>query len=97
MLAFRNVGLKMLQRFLLSLDGSFTYSREMFKEISQLGRFSRPIACIDGDLRVEILNCRFLDEWKECFPWRSEHRLTVSLYSEAFLRTWSAVLLQDSR
>ena len=30
-------------------------------------------------------------------PWRSEHHLTVSLYSDASSRSWGAVLIQDSQ
>ena len=104
MLAFRNIGLKMLLRFAgkvisfsLAVPGCKLYIRETFKAISQLSRSSRPFACIDGDLRAEILYWRFLDEWKDCLPWRSEHHLTVSLYSDASSRSWGAVLIQDSQ
>ena len=57
----------------------------------------RPFVCVDGDLRAEILYWHFLDEWKDCFPWRSEHHLTVSLYSDASLCAWGAVLIQDGQ
>ena len=100
MLASRDVGLKMLKRFAgkvisfsLAVPGCKLYIRETFKAISRLGRSSRPFVCVDGDLRTEILYWRFLDEWKDCFPWRSEHHLTVSLYSDASLRAWGAVLM----
>ena len=104
MLASRNIGLKMLQRFAgkvisfsLAVPGCKLYVRETFKAISQLSRSSRPFACIDGDLRAEILYWRFLDKWKDCLPWRSEHYLTVSLYSDASSRSWGAVLIQESQ
>ena len=104
MLASHNIGLKMLQRFAgkvisfsLAVPGCKLYIRETFKAISQLSRSSRSFACIDGDLRTEILYWHFLDEWKDCFPWRSEHSLTVSLYSDASLRSWGAVLIRDSQ
>ena len=66
-------------------------------EIKSISRSSRPFACIFGDLCAEILYWRFLDEWKDCLPWRSEHHLTVSLYSDASSRSWGAVLIQDSQ
>ena len=104
MLASRNIGLKMLQRFAgkviscsLAVPGCKLYIRETFKAISQFSRSSRPFACIGGDLRAEILYWRFMDEWKDCLPWRSEHHLTVSLYSDASSRYWGAVLFQDSQ
>ena len=75
MLASRNIGLKMLQRFAgkvisfsLAVPGCKLYVRETFKVISQLSRSSRPFACIDGNLRAEILYWRFLDKWKDCLP-----------------------------
>ena len=68
-LASRSIGLKMLQRFAgkvisfsLAVPGCKVYIRKMFKVISQLSRSSRPFACIDGDLRAEILYWRFLEE-----------------------------------
>ena len=86
MLASRNIGLKMLQRFAgkvisfsLAVPGCKLYIREMFKAISQPSRSSRPFARIDGDLCAEILYWRFLDEWKDCMPWQSEHHLTACL------------------
>ena len=104
MLASRNIGLKMLQRFAgkvisfsLAVPGCKLYICKMFKAISQLNRSSRPFACINGDLRAKILYWRFLDEWKDCLPWRSEHHLTVSLYSDASSRSWGAVLIQDNQ
>ena len=104
MLASHNIGLKMLQRFAgkvisfsLAVPGCKLYIHETFKAISQLSRSSRPFACIDGDLRAKILYWRFLDEWKDCLPWRSEHHLTVCLYSDASSCSWGAVLIQDSQ
>ena len=103
-LASHNIGLKMLQRFAgkvisfsLAVPGCKLYIRATFKAISQLSQSSRPFACIDGDLRAEILYWRFLDEWKDCLPWRSEHHLPVSLYSDASSRSKGAVLIQDSQ
>ena len=67
MLASRSIGLKMLQRFAgkvisfsLAVRGCKLYICEMFKAISQLSRSSRPFACIDRDLRSEILYWRSL-------------------------------------
>ena len=98
MLASRSIGLKMFQRFAgkvisfsLAVTGCKLYIRKTFKAIYQLSRSLRPFACIDGGLRAEILYWRLLDEWKECLPWRSEHHLTVSLYSDASSRSWGAV------
>jgi len=69
MLASRNIGLKVLQRFAgkvisfsLAVSGCKLYIRETFKAISQLSRSSKSFACIDGDLHAEILYWRFLDE-----------------------------------
>ena len=103
-LASRNVGRKIFQRFAgkvisfsLAVPECKLDTRETFKAISQIGRSSGPFVCIDSDLRAEILYWRFLDEWKDCFPWRSKHHLNVSLYSDASLRAWGAVLIQDGQ
>ena len=81
-LSSRCVGVKTLQRFAgkvisfsLAIPSCKLYVRETFKAISQLCRSSKPYVRIEGG----ILYWRFLDEWMECFPWRSEHHLTVSL------------------
>ena len=33
----------------------------------------------------------------DCFPWRPEHHVTVSLFSDASTRAWGAVLFRDGR
>jgi len=80
---------KMIQRFAanvisfsLAVPGCKLYIRETFRAISQLSLSSKPFACIDGDLRAEILYWRVLHQWKDCLPWRSEHHFSVSLYSD---------------
>ena len=79
------------------LVANFT-SVKTFKAISQLCRSSKPFVRVEGNLRTEVLYWRFLDDWKDCFPWRSElHGVTVSLFSDASTRAWGAVLFRDGR
>ena len=103
-LSSRCVGVKTLQRFAgkvisfsLAIPGCKLYVRETFRAISQLCRTSKPFVRIEGDLRTEVLYWRFLDDWMDCFPWRSELHVTVSLFSDASTRAWGAVLFRDGR
>ena len=98
------VGVKTLQRFVgkvisfkLAISGCKLYVRETFKAISQLSRSSKPFVRVEGSLRTEVLYWRFLDDWKDCFPWRSELHVTVSLFSDVSTRAWGAVLFRDGR
>ena len=103
-LSSRCVGVKTLQRFAgkvisfsLAIPGCKLYVLETFKAISQLCRTSKPFVRIEGDLRTEVLYWRFLDDWMDCFPWRSELHVTVSLFSDASTRAWGEVLFRDGR
>ena len=103
-LSSRCVGIKTLQRFAgkvvsfsLAIPGCKLYTRETFKAISRLHCSSRPFARVEGSLRTEVLYWRFLDDWKDCFPWRSELHVTVSLFSDASTRAWGAVLFRDGQ
>lgn len=98
------VGVKTLQRFAgkvisfsLAIPGCKLYVREIFKAISQLCHASKPHVPVEGNLRAEVLYWRFLDEWLDCFPWRSERHVSVSLFSDASTRAWGAVLSRDGR
>jgi len=103
-LSSRRVGVKTLQKFAgkvisfsLAIPGCKLYVCEIFQAIAQLCRSSKPYVRIEGNLRTEVLYWRFLDEWMDCFPWRSEHHVTLSLFSDASTRAWGAVLFRDGR
>ncbi|KXJ18019.1 Protein LIGHT-DEPENDENT SHORT HYPOCOTYLS 6 [Exaiptasia diaphana] len=98
-LASRVVDLKSLQRFAgkvfsfcLAIPGCRLYSREVFKAISRLSCSSKSVIPIKGDLKDELLHWRFLDTWEDCWCWRPEQHVSVSLYSDASLRAWGATL-----
>ena len=85
-----HVSVKTLQRFAgkvisfsLAVPGCKLYVRETFKAISQLYRSSKPFVRVEGNLCTEVLYWRFLDDWRDCFPWHSELHVTVSLFSDA--------------
>ena len=103
-LSARCVGVKTLQRFArkvisfsLAIPGCKLYVRETFEAISQLCRSSKPFVRVQGNLRTEVLHWRFLDDWKDYFPWGSELHVTVSLFSDASTRAWGAVLFRNGR
>ena len=82
--------------FNLAIPGC-KYVRETFKAISQLSRSSKQCARVEDSLRADYLYWRFLDEWTDCLPWRSERHSSVSLCSDASTRAWGAALIQDGQ
>ena len=67
----------------LAIPGCTLYVGGNSKAISQLCRSSKLFVRVEGDLRTEVLCWRFLDDWKDYFPFCSEHHVTVSLFSDA--------------
>ena len=55
---------------------------------------SRPVP-IRGPLRQELQEWAFLDDWSGHLPWRSEHYLCVTLFTDASQGAWGAVLVRD--
>ena len=89
----------MLQRFSgkvisfsLAIPGSKLYVREVFKAISRHSGSSRLTVKLEANLRAEIEYWRFLDDWKDCFRWRTEHHASVTLYSDASKTAWGGTL-----
>ena len=96
------VGLKTLQRFSgkvisfsLPIPGCKLYVRDVFKVISRLSGSTRPSVKVDAALCTEIEYWRFLDNWKDCLPWRTEHHAVVTLYCDASKKAWGGTLLKD--
>lgn len=83
--------------FSLAIPGCKLYIRETFNAISHLSRSLKPFVRIEGRLLAEATHWRFLDEWKDRLPSRSEHHVSVSLFSDASTRAWGAILLQDGQ
>ena len=65
--------------------------------MTQLARFSKVLAKVQGGLRSDILYWRLLDDWSDCLPWRSEQHCIVSLFSDASKRSWGGVFLKDGK
>jgi len=98
------VGLKTLQRFSgkvisfsLAIRGCKLYVHDVFRAISRLSGSTWPSLKVEATLRTEIEFWRFLDDWKDCFPWRTERHAVVTLYCDASTRAWDGTLLQDGR
>ena len=93
------VSLKTLQRFSgkvisfsLAIPGCKLYVREVFNAISRHSGSSRPTVKLKANLRAEIKFWRFLDDWKDCFQWRTEHHASVTVYSDASKMAWGGTL-----
>ena len=78
--------------FSLAILGSKLYVREVFKAISRHSGSSRPTVKLEANLRAEIEYWRFLDDWKDCFQWRTEHHASVTLCSDASKTVWGGTL-----
>ena len=96
------VSLKTLQRFAgkvvsfsIAIPGCTLYVREVFGVIAQLTRSSRVSAKVRGNLRSDIEYWRFLDDWSDCLPWKTEQHCIVTLFSDASKRSWGGVLFKD--
>ena len=103
-LSFACVSLKTLQRFAgkvvsfsLAIPGCKLYVREVFNAIAQLTRFFKAATKVQGRLRFDVAYWRFLDDWSDCLPWRSEQHCIVSLFCDASKRSWGGVLFKDGR
>lgn len=104
LLSSRFTDVRTLQRFAgkvssfsLAVPGCRLYVREVFNAIARHTRQSRFSVCMSEELLAEIAYWRFIDNWVEDMPWRSERHVTVSVYSDASLRAWGAVLHKDGR
>ena len=96
------VSLKTLQSFAgkvvslsLAIPACKLYVHEAFSAIAQLARSSKVLAKVQGGLRSDIQYWRFLDDWSDCLPWRSEQHCIVTLFSNASKRSWGGVLHKD--
>ena len=93
---------KSLQRFAgkalsfnLAIPACKGYIREVFKSISAVAKNSKISVPIQGPLRQELREWTFLDNWSGQLPWRSEHHLSVTMFSDASHVAWEAVLVKD--
>ena len=83
--------------FSLAIPGCKLYVCDVFKAISRLSRSTRPSVKVEAALRTEIEYWRFLDNWRDCLPWRTEHHAVITLYCDASKRAWGGTLLKDGR
>lgn len=97
-----SVDLKTLQRFAgkalslsLAIPGCKLHVREVFKAIAQSSRRSSASIRVRGPLFDEIAFWRFLDDWKDFLPWKSERHLAVTLFTDASMGAWGGVLTRD--
>jgi len=81
--------------FSLAIPACKLYVREVFKAISAVAKNWKISVPIQGPLRQELQEWTFLDNWSGHFPWRSEHHLSVTMFSDASQRAWGAVLVKE--
>ncbi|KAL9987103.1 hypothetical protein ACROYT_G001353 [Oculina patagonica] len=82
---------------IVAIPGCQLYVREVFSTIAKLTRSSRVFAKVEGNLRSDVEHWRFLDDWSDCLPWKSEQHCRVSLFSDASMRSWGGVLFKDGK
>ena len=81
--------------FSLAIPACKLYVQEVFKAISTVTKNSQPAVPIRGPLWQELQEWAFLDDWSGHLPWRSEHYLCVTLFTDASQGAWGAVLVRD--
>ena len=98
------VSLKTLQRFAgkvvsfsLAIPGCKLYVRKVFNAIAQLPPSSKATDKVQGRLRFHVAYWRFLDDWSDYSPWKSEQHCIVSLFCDASNRSWGGVLFKVQR
>ena len=81
---------KSLQRFArkalsfsLAIPAWKLYVREVLKAISAVAKNSNISVPIQGPSQQELQKWTFLDNWSGHLPWRSEHHLSVTMFSDA--------------
>ena len=79
----------------LAIPACKRYVREVFKSISAVAKNSKISVPIQGPLRQELREWTFLDNWSGQLPWRSEHHLSVTMFSDASQMAWGVVLVKD--
>ena len=89
------VSLKTLQHFsvkeisfCLAILGCNLYVCEVFKATSCHLGSSQWTVELEANFRPEIEYWQFLDDWKVCFQWRTEHHALVTLYSNTSKTVW---------
>jgi hypothetical protein len=97
-LSREKVGVKTLQRFagkcisfILAIPAAKLYTREVNRAISRGMKNSKQVDLV-GELLEEIRYWVFLDTWVDYLPWRSERHVQVSLFTDASLYRWGAVV-----
>ena len=83
--------------FSLAMPGCKLYVREVFSAIAQLTRSFKVVGKVQGGLSSDIQYWRFLDDWSDGFLWRSEKHCIVTLFCDAYKRSWGGVLLKDGK
>ena len=78
--------------FSLAIPGSKLYVCEVFKAVSRHSGSSRQTVKLEANLRADIVYWPFLDDWKVCFRWRTEHHASVTLYSDTSNTAWGGTL-----
>jgi len=98
------VNLKTLQRFAgkvvsfsLAIPACKLYVHEVFSAIAHLTRSSKAAAKGQGKLRSDMAHWRFLEDWSDYLPWRSEQHCIATLFCNASKRSWGGVLLKDGK
>ena len=71
----------------------------MFKAIAATAKNSKFSVPVQGPLRQEVEEWAFLDDWSGHLqlPWRSEHHLSVTIFTDVSRRAWGAFLVKDGQ
>ena len=96
------VFLKTLQRFqgkCVSFSFAVPAAKLFIREISRAitSANDKGLVSLNEFQREEVLHWRFLDDWRQSFPWREEKHYTVSLSTDASGYGWGCGVHGSSR
>ena len=83
--------------FSLAIPGCKLYVHEVLSAIAQFTRSSKLVTKVQGGFRSDIQYWRFLVDWSDCLPWRSEQHCIVTLFCDGSKHSWGGVLLKDGK
>ena len=98
-----SVSLQTLQKFagkcisfLLAVPSAKLYTKEVNSAIGKACKKSGPVK-LSQALREEIDYWEFLKGWRDCFPWRTERHLQISMATDSSSYKWGALVYSPDK
>ena len=96
------IDLKSLQRFagkctslMVAIPGALLYTREVNNAISRAQKNGK-LVDVEGELKEEIEQWCFLEEWEGYAPWRRECHIQVKMATDASTYAWARTVIEGT-